>query len=233
MVHAPSVDTSFATVYLWRMDYRPSRGTHRFESARIVVFATFAAVVYGVLHDQVTAHLCVEYFTIAHPPTLSSNSPFWLGIVWGIIATWWVGLILGIGLALAARAGSAPRVTLEQLKRPIFMLMLVSGVCALAAGLVGAALTAVGVVPILGGWGALIPPGKHVAFSADAWAHTASYIAGTVGGLSLIVCTAIRRRLAEADQSEFKPFERALREEGPKQSPLMRGVGASEGTRAD
>ena len=78
------------------------------EALKIVLFATLAAVCYGILHDQVTAHLCVEYFTIAHPPVFPTESPFWLAIGWGIIATWWVGLPLGVLLAVAARFGAKP-----------------------------------------------------------------------------------------------------------------------------
>jgi len=166
----------------------------RFEVARIAAFATLAAIGYGVLHDQVTAHLCVEYFTIAHPPVFPTTSPFLLAVGWGIIATWWIGLMLGVGLALAARAGRPPRLTLVELRRPIIALMLLSGGCALFAGLIGAALVATGIAEIPGDWAALIPPAKHVAFSANAWAHSASYVSGAVGGLALIVHTACRRR---------------------------------------
>lgn len=172
----------------------PNPKARRLEGARIVAFATFAAITYGVLHDQVTAHVCVEYFTIAHPPVFPTDSPFLLAIGWGIIATWWVGLPLGIGLALAARAGSATRLTLAELRRPIIVLMLTSGMLALLAGLLGAALVATGLATVPGGWSVFIPPAKHVAFSADAWAHTASYASGAVGGLILIVHTALSRR---------------------------------------
>lgn len=176
-----------------------------FEATRVVAFATAAAITYGVLHDQVTAHLCVEYFTIAHPPVFPTNSPFLLAIGWGIIATWWVGLPLGIVLALAARAGRAPSLTLNELRRPIIALMLTSGVLALVAGLVGGVLVATGVSPVPGGWGEVIPPAKHVAFSADAWAHMASYASGAVGGLVLIVHTAwIRRGMAA---SRLRPLK--------------------------
>lgn len=166
----------------------------RFEAGRIVAFATLAAVTYGVLHDQVTAHLCVEYFTIAHPPVFPTKSPFLLAIGWGIIATWWVGLPLGIGLALAARAGPAPRLTIIELRRPIIVLMLTSGVLALVAGLLGGALVATGVAAVPGGWKEFIPPAEYVAFSADAWAHLASYASGAVGGLIMIAHTAWSRR---------------------------------------
>jgi hypothetical protein len=168
--------------------------SERFEAIRIARFATFAAIVYGILHDLVTAHLCVEYFTIAHPPVFPTRSPFFLALGWGIIATWWVGLALGIGLAAAARIGNAPRLGLAALRRPIVIVMVGSAVSALLAGVAGAALVASGAAPVPGGWGDVIPPAKHVAFSADAWAHMASYGAGALGGL-LVIAHTIRRRV--------------------------------------
>ncbi len=195
--------------YNQRMKDSQNPQARRFEATRIVAFATLAAMTYGVLHDQVTAHVCVEYFTIAHPPVFPTDSPFLLAIGWGIIATWWVGLPLGIGLALAARAGRAPRLTLAELRRPIIALMLTSGALALLAGLLGAALVATGVAAVPGGWGEVIPPAKYVAFSADAWAHLASYASGAVGGLMLIVHTAWSRRRKAA--SHLPP----LKADGP------------------
>ncbi len=71
----------------------------------IVVLSILACVTYGVIHDQITARICVEYFTIGHPQIIASESPTMLGFVWGVIATWWVGAILGVLLATAARIG--------------------------------------------------------------------------------------------------------------------------------
>ena len=88
----------------------------RLETIKIVAFATAAAIVYGILHDQVTAHVCVEYFTIAHPPVFPTESPFLLAIGWGVIATWWVGMPLGILLAATARIGRRPKLGLSELR---------------------------------------------------------------------------------------------------------------------
>ena len=57
------------------------------EALKIVAFSVLCAVVFGILHDQVTAHVAVEYFTIAHPLVFPTEEPFWLAIGWGIIAT--------------------------------------------------------------------------------------------------------------------------------------------------
>src|SRR3954451_19765307 len=104
------------------------------QALAIVLLSILAAVLYGIVHDQVTARICVEYFTIGHPPVFDTESPTLLGLGWGVIATWWVGLVV--------------------LLEPMAF---------------------------------RVPPEKHVAFLTDLWAHTASYVAGFVGGIALIV----------------------------------------------
>ncbi len=166
------------------------------EALKIIGFATIAAITYGVLHDQVTAHLCVEYFTIGHPPIFATTSPFLLALGWGVIATWWVGLALGVGLAIAARSGRAPRLSLAQLRQSILLLMLGCGALALLAGIAGAISAAIGWVWLIGWLAEAVPPEKHVAFLADLWAHSASYAGGLIGGLGLMVLIWRRRQMA-------------------------------------
>ena len=85
----------------------------------IIGLCVGAAVAYGIRHDQVTARVCVEYFTVGHPAVFPTDSPTWLAVGWGILATWWVGLILGVGLAVAARFGRRPRRDVRSLVRPV------------------------------------------------------------------------------------------------------------------
>src|SRR5436190_15791404 len=89
------------------------------QAAAIVGLCVLSAVVYGVLHDQVTARICVEFFTVGHPRVFDTDSPTLLGLGWGVLSTWWVGLILGGGLALAARAGERPKRDAWSLARPV------------------------------------------------------------------------------------------------------------------
>jgi hypothetical protein len=161
---------------------------------RIILLSVACAVVYGVIHDQVTARVCVEYFTIAHPPIFHTDSPTLLGLGWGVVATWWMGLILGIPLALSARAGPPPYLSSKDLLRPLGILLLCMAVLALGAGMVGYRAAR-------SGWVALppiawdrIPAHKHAAFFADVYAHLASYALGFFGGLGLCAWAAIRRR---------------------------------------
>jgi hypothetical protein len=58
------------------------------ESLKIILLCIVAAIVYGILHDQVTARVCVEYFTIGHPPIFHTDDPTLLALGWGVIATW-------------------------------------------------------------------------------------------------------------------------------------------------
>ncbi len=153
----------------------------------IIALCIASAVVYGIVHDQVTARVCVEYFTVGHPPVFHTDSPTLLGIGWGIIATWWVGLLLGIPLAIAARAGRRPERDVRSLVRPIVMLLAVMGVCALLGGIAGFILGRIGAIHLIEDLAVRIPSDRHARFLADGGAHLASYFVGFVGGLVVIV----------------------------------------------
>jgi hypothetical protein len=132
------------------------------EWIKIMAFALAAGIAYGILHDQVTAHLCVEYFTVAHPPLFPrAMAPFCLAICWGIAATWWVALPLGLLMAIAARLGGWPKLKLVDLRRPILKMLGAMAVCALIAGIVGFILAQRGVVDAAIFYG--IPAERHAA----------------------------------------------------------------------
>jgi hypothetical protein len=84
------------------------RGSPRISANQIGITAlcTGAAIAYGVAHDQVTARLCPEYFLVAHPPLCSGHSISVVAFCWGLAATWWVGLTIGVLLARLAHVGS-------------------------------------------------------------------------------------------------------------------------------
>lgn len=170
------------------------------QSLGIVVMCVFAAVCYGVVHDQVTARVCVEYFTVGHPPVFGTSDPTLLGIGWGILATWWVGLLLGIPLAVAARVGSRPRRSVGSLVRPVVWLLFIMAGCSLLAGVVGWGLANRGVVYLVGSIARELPADRHVPFLADLWAHTASYLVGLIGGIWIVVL--VWRSRGQAAQCE-------------------------------
>lgn len=163
-------------------------------SLRIILFCIASAIVYGILHDQVTARVCVEYFTVGHPPIFHTDSPTLLAFGWGIIATWWVGLILGVLAALASRVGKWPKLTASDLIRPIIGLLIVMGILSLVAGIAGYKMAESGMLRLPEPLASRLPATKHVPFFADWWAHQTAYGVGFIGGSVLCIWVLIRRR---------------------------------------
>ena len=164
------------------------------ESLKIILLCILAAVVYGILHDQVTARICVEYFTIGHPPVFHTDDPTLLAFGWGVIATWWMGLILSIPAVLASRLGSLPKFDAAHLMRPIGFLLIVMACASLLAGIAGWFAADAGVIRLEGFLATRVPAAKHVAFLADGAAHLAAYGVGFFGGIVLSVWIVFRRR---------------------------------------
>ncbi len=153
---------------------------------RIVLMCVGAAVAYGIVHDQITVRVCAEYFTVGHPPVFNTQDPTLLALGWGVLATWWAGLLLGVPLAAAARAGSRPRRFARSLVRPVVKLLVVMAGCAVIAGVIGWLLATDGVVFLVGPLATELPPERHVPFLADLRAHSASYAVGFLGGLVVV-----------------------------------------------
>lgn len=163
------------------------------EHLRIILLCVFAAVLFGILHDQITARICLEYFTVFHPPVFETQSPTLLALGWGVIATWWLGLILGWVLALAARAGSRPKLSAASLIRPVGSLLIVMAGCATVAGISGVILAARGLVGDPRWLTPRLTTCSYPRFMADWFAHSASYASGFLGGIALCVLQYRRR----------------------------------------
>lgn len=160
------------------------------------------------MHDQITARICVEYFTIGHPPIFDTDSPTLLGLGWGVIATWWVGLVLGLPLAFAALRGSRPKRTARSLIGPVAILLAWMGTLAAVAGVIGFIAANLGWVVLLEPLASRVPVERHTLFIADLWAHSASYLVGFVGGLILArrVWRSRQRLVQEISRHMLTPF---------------------------
>ena len=161
--------------------------------ALTILLCIASAICYGIVHDQITARICVEYFTISHPPVFHTESPTLLAFGWGVIATWWVGLFLGVPLACVARLGSRQKVDAKTLIKPIWVLLGIMACGALIAGLLGFLLASNGSVYLVEPMATHIPKAKQIAFLVDLWAHSASYLFGFVGGIVVITLTWLKR----------------------------------------
>jgi hypothetical protein len=154
---------------------------------KIVLLGTAAAVIYGIVHDQITARLCVEYFTIAHPPLFPTDSPTILGICWGIAATIGVGALLGALLALVSQSDNLPPLPVRRVLKPILVLLAATAISAALAGLLGFELSRRAIVGLPATFAELVPASRHHRFMAVWFAHGASYLVGVSGGALVIL----------------------------------------------
>ena len=166
----------------------------------IVLLCIGAAIIYGICHDQITARVCIEYFSVFHstkvlPPGMNSDSPTQQGFFWGVFATWWMGLFIGIPLSIVARIGTARPLPVRALLRPIGVLLGTMAICAFLAGLVGYVLSADSqqMMTHFPRIARRIPQSHQRGFLADYFAHNASYLIGAAGGFVLMLYSATQR----------------------------------------
>lgn len=157
-----------------------------FSQAKVVSLCLGAAVGYGIVHDQITARLCIEYFTVAHAPLIQTTSPTLIGLFWGVAATFGVGLALGCPLALVAHSPGLPPVPLAKLGKSIGLLLAMMATAATVCGFAGFELSRRGFVSLPESWADVIPLAHANGFMAAWAAHGASYLVGLVGGCTLI-----------------------------------------------
>jgi hypothetical protein len=169
------------------------------ESLKIVMFAIAAGILYGIAHDQITARVCIEYFTVFHPPLVPTDSPTLLGLAWGIVATWWAGAILGLALAFAARAGSSPKFAARDAFSLIIRLLPVMAASAAVFGIAGFVFATKKIISPPWWVQSHLATSRFPNFMADWWAHNASYGSAFLGGAILCVI-AYRRRRSDALQ---------------------------------
>ena len=166
------------------------------EALKIVGLCLAAATGYGVVHDQITARICVEYFTVGHDNPFPTESPTLLGLAWGVFATWWAGLIMGVALVVAARFGRRPKRSAASLVKPVLLQLAIMAGFALLAGFAGFVAAKLGGIVLNADLAERLPQAKHAAFLACGAAHLASYWVGFVGGgVQMVIVFATRKRL--------------------------------------
>lgn len=164
------------------------------EGLSYVGFCVLVAIAYGIAHDMVTAHLAVEYFTVHHVHLVNSTSPIVMALLWGVIATWWVGMLGGSLVALSNSAGSWPGLEWAVIRRWTVVSVAILFVIAMLL-LLGLYLFA----------GTLPPDERRPTFELDrrlavvGMVHVFSYFAGAVAFALLCAKVVTRRwRLAVA-----------------------------------
>ena len=157
----------------------------RLHFLRVVLVALTLGILYGIVHDMVTAHVCVEYFSKFHPQVIDSENPALLALIWGVVATWWVAAALGMGLGLAAAAGPRPMAPVPGIARKLAMVLVGLWFFSMVAGFIGSQTGGPLTPQFLHRSG--LPVGKEARFWFDYWAHIAAYAGGVVAGIGLMV----------------------------------------------
>ncbi len=160
----------------------------------------FGAIAFGIFHDLFTANICVEYFTIGHKKVIESENPFVLALVWGVLATWWVGVMLGVFIIVHNVIGKSPSLPFELIRKWVFRLLIIMVCCSTLAGIIGFILASTGVIYMIPRFADQVPEEKHVAYLSVGWAHISSYLVGLLGGIVICVKVWLRR----SDQSGKK-----------------------------
>lgn len=188
------------------MEWQRSGGARQFiegigASIQIVLLTIGGVVAYGLLMDQVTAHLCVEYFTLGHIDYWNLHDPTLLALEWGVIATWWAGLCASIPVALSARLSSQrPRLFAFHLLWPLLGILISMAGMTLVAGVAGYLMAREGGVTLREPLASLVLPTQQAVFVADEWAHTAAYGTGFLG--CIVLCLWSWRKRGELQRFE-------------------------------
>jgi hypothetical protein len=120
-------------------------GTEILECSKIFAACIAAASLYGVAQDQITYRHCPEYFTQGfhrrmmnrwNGPVLGTakqlfdnnpDNPTLRASIWGVIASWWMGALIGIPVTLACRVGPWKKIGYKDLVKPLACTMSLTG----------------------------------------------------------------------------------------------------------
>ncbi len=190
-------------------------------TARNIVTATwmgmFAAILYGVIHDQITIRIFAPYLTVWHPKIIESTDPTMVALAWGFAATWWMGVFLGGLLGLACFVGNRRPYGMATVAKTIGFVFVLSGVGAALAGLLASQFGFVAPSSLMGPTIAEMGDEAQHRFSVVWMIHNTSYTVAFWTALGAAVVLYFRR-------PRLGPEETA---------PNQNGSGPSEASEAD
>jgi len=123
------------------------------ECGKIIATCIAAATLYGIAQDQITYRYCPEYFTKGfHKDMMDSwqgvfgldrakklfdnnpDNPTLRATIWGVVASWWMGALIGIPVTIACRVGPWPKINYKDIIKPLVCTLGLTGTSALIAG---------------------------------------------------------------------------------------------------
>jgi hypothetical protein len=161
------------------------------------------AALYGALHDQVSYAISAEYYTLFKFKQfhIAADLPPRIGAaVVGILATWWMGLVIGIPLSLCGLIHVKWQTMLEATLKAY-------GVALVVAFIAGAS-------GIIYGIFGQPPPADRIAanFEIAGWMHNFSYLGGVLGillGIGYQIYRRVRMHRKTGDDSPGSGPEKA------------------------
>ncbi|MCJ8330444.1 MAG: hypothetical protein HRT89_15020 [Lentisphaeria bacterium] len=147
------------------------------EYLKITLLCIFAAILYGIVHDQISAQISMEFFTKGD----SESSARFIALVKGILWTWWFGLILSIPLGLCARHGKRNKLKAKKLILPVARVIATVFVFSLCSGLIGYAIATLGLHELSDKLVSSIPEESRNGYIANIWSSFGAYVGAVVG----------------------------------------------------
>lgn len=159
-----------------------------------MLIAPFIGGLYGILHDQLTYTISPEYYTKfkfyqfglvdSGNEAIFSNPRFEVSIV-GFMATWWMGLVIGLVLGLVGLIHKDHK----QMFRATMIAILITVIIAFITGLIGLAYGKLYLVDTGVNWWLpenLIDTENFIAVGSM---HNFSYLGGLLGLIAGIICS--------------------------------------------
>lgn len=176
----------------------------------IIAIGTSTGIVYGLLFGLVAGALCPAYFTIDSVPESIGGLPAPLsGALVFLRLSWWIGMLVGVSIAVSARCRRVARLDVTPYVRPSLMFVAFTGVVAAGTGLVTYAAARRGIVSV-----------PHEIASRltlhDAQVYVGIHSAQLVSiflpwiGLAMVLSTWICLRRGRVDQNASKDDRRRL-----------------------
>ncbi len=103
----------------------------------LLVLGMATVFVFNIVQQVVLAYYCTIFFTQYLYDWFHTSNPLILGLGWGIVGSWWVGLPFSIVFVLAARAGSWPQRNARQIVPIAAVLVGVLWLTSLISGIIG------------------------------------------------------------------------------------------------
>ncbi|MDI1255552.1 MAG: hypothetical protein PSV16_05580 [Flavobacterium sp.] len=162
-----------------------------------ILISILVAAIYGAIHDQITYSIAPEYFTVFKFDQFGFmdwgfNNPRLTVALIGILATWWMGLLIGVFQALVGLTHKDYKQMFRYVMHSIFITLGVTALFGLI-GFIAGKIDTTDYTTCCGQY--IIKDGKS--FMIVGSIHNYGYLGGEIGALVGITYQLIMRRKAK------------------------------------